>query len=54
MRQRERDNIAVALLETRGKIYGPGGAAELLEVKPTTLAYRIKKLGLGGGGSSIQ
>jgi transcriptional regulator with GAF, ATPase, and Fis domain len=48
MRLRERDNLAAALLESRGKIYGPGGAAELLDIKPTTLAYRIKKLGLEG------
>ncbi len=25
---------------------GPGGAAELLGMKPTTLAYRMKKLSL--------
>lgn len=46
MRQRERDNILAALAETDGRIYGTGGAAELLGVKPTTLASRIKKLGL--------
>ena len=46
MRQRERDNILAALAETDGRIYGEGGAAELLGVKPTTLASRIKKLGL--------
>ena len=46
MRQREKDNILAALAETDGRIYGEGGAAELLGVKPTTLASRIKKLGL--------
>ena len=46
MRQRERDNILVALAQTNWKIYGTDGAANLLGVKPTTLASRIKKLGL--------
>lgn len=32
-----------ALRQCRGKIYGEGGAAELLGIKPTTLASRIKK-----------
>ena len=45
-RQRERDNILSALAQTNWKIYGTDGAAELLGVKPTTLASRIKKLGL--------
>jgi transcriptional regulator with GAF, ATPase, and Fis domain len=46
MRQRERDNIMAALERSRGKIYGHGGAAELLGLRPTTLASRIKKLGI--------
>ncbi len=46
MRRRERDNIAAALRVTDGKIHGAGGAAELLGMKPTTLASRIQKLGL--------
>ena len=46
MKRRERENLQNALRRARGKIYGPGGAAELLGVKPTTLASRIKKLGL--------
>jgi len=29
-----------------GRINGPGGAAELLGVKPTTLRSKIKRLGL--------
>ena len=44
MKQRERANILAALERTSGKIYGPGGAAELLGVKGTTLATRIKVL----------
>ena len=42
----ERENIINALSRSGWKLYGPGGAAELLEVKPTTLAYRIKKMGI--------
>ncbi len=45
-KRRERDNILAALRQTNWKIYGPGGAAELLGVKPTTLAYRLKALGI--------
>jgi len=29
-----------------GKIHGPGGAAELLGMNPSTLRYRLKKLGI--------
>jgi transcriptional regulator with GAF, ATPase, and Fis domain len=46
VRKLEADNIRAALGVTDGKVYGPGGAAELLGVKPTTLASRIKTLGL--------
>jgi transcriptional regulator with GAF, ATPase, and Fis domain len=42
----ERDNILAALRQTSWRIYGPDGAAERLGVKPTTLASRIKRLGL--------
>ncbi|MCK2167910.1 sigma 54-interacting transcriptional regulator [Thalassospira xiamenensis] len=43
-RKHEYDNIIRALETTRGRIFGPDGAAALLNVKPTTLASRIKKL----------
>jgi transcriptional regulator with GAF, ATPase, and Fis domain len=46
MRPRERENIAAALKLCKGRIYGSGGAAELLGVKPTTLSTRVRKLGL--------
>jgi transcriptional regulator with GAF, ATPase, and Fis domain len=46
LKRQERDSIATALKQTGGKIFGPGGAAELLGMKPTTLASRIKALGL--------
>ncbi len=45
-RRQERDNLLAALNKTGWKIYGPGGAAELLGVKPTTLISRMKKMGL--------
>jgi len=45
--QRSHDNNLRAALEQTGwKIYGPGGTAELLGMKPTTLTARIKKAGL--------
>jgi formate hydrogenlyase transcriptional activator len=43
---RERANIEAALAACGGKVYGPGGAAELLGMRPTTLASRIRALGL--------
>ena len=46
LKRQERDAIASALKRTNGKVYGPGGAAELLHIKPTTLASRIAALGL--------
>lgn len=35
-----------ALRSAKGKIYGKYGAAQMLGIKPTTLASRIKKLGI--------
>lgn len=49
LKHQERENIARALREADGKIFGPGGAAERLGMKPTTLASRIKALGLAAG-----
>ncbi len=42
----ERASIIAALQQTAYKIYGPDGAAEILGMKPTTLASRMKALGL--------
>jgi hypothetical protein len=36
----------VALKQANGKIFGHDGAAELLGMKPTTLASRIAALGV--------
>jgi transcriptional regulator with GAF, ATPase, and Fis domain len=44
LKRRERDNILAALEQTNWKIYGAGGAAELLGLKATTLASRMKSL----------
>ncbi len=46
LRRRERDNLVAALRRSNWRIYGPGGAADLLGVKPTTLSSRVKKMGL--------
>jgi len=50
MQQRERENLLAILNQSGWKIKGPGGAAELLGIKPTTLLSRIKKMGLKRGG----
>lgn len=42
VRALERDNLKAALERTGWKVSGTGGAAELLGIKPTTLADRIK------------
>jgi transcriptional regulator with GAF, ATPase, and Fis domain len=43
-RQRERQNLIAALEKAGWKIYGNGGAAALLGMKPTTLISRMKAL----------
>ena len=42
----ERHTIEQALARSRGKIYGPGGAAAALRLKPTTLYGKMRKLGI--------
>lgn len=44
--QRDRDIILNALKTANGKVFGPGGAAEILGVKPTTLSSRMKRLNI--------
>jgi two-component system response regulator HydG len=46
MTDNERDHILHALERCNWKIYGQGGAAELLELNPSTLNSRMKKLGV--------
>jgi len=38
--------IKRALTISKGKIYGPGGAAEILDMHPNTLRYKISKLNI--------
>ena len=42
LKQRERENLTIALTQARGKVFGPSGAAALLGMKPTTVISRIK------------
>jgi len=44
--RRERQNLMAALEAANWKIYGTGGAAELLGVKATTLASRLQAMGI--------
>lgn len=46
LRDIERRHIMATLDAAHGKIYGSGGAAELLGLKPSTLQSRMKKLGI--------
>jgi transcriptional regulator with GAF, ATPase, and Fis domain len=44
--QAERDNILAALKLANYRIRGTGGAAEMLDIKPTTLEARMARLGI--------
>jgi len=44
LKQQQREAIIAALKQTNGKVSGRGGAAELLGMKPSTLASRISSL----------
>jgi transcriptional regulator with GAF, ATPase, and Fis domain len=46
LQQIERSNLLLALELTGWRVSGDGGAAQLLEINPSTLASRIKALGL--------
>lgn len=46
MRENEKEHILAALKSCNGKLYGAGGAAELLKVNASTLRSRMKKLGI--------
>jgi transcriptional regulator with GAF, ATPase, and Fis domain len=46
MTENERDHILSALERCHWKIYGQDGAADLLELNPSTLNSRMKKLGI--------
>jgi PAS domain S-box-containing protein len=46
MREREKANLVAALNHVDGRVWGPDGAAALLGIKPSTMAYRMKVLGV--------
>ena len=46
LEQTIREQVVKALVLSRGKIHGPGGAGELLGLNPDTLRKKIKKLGI--------
>ncbi|MDQ5987765.1 MAG: Anaerobic nitric oxide reductase transcription regulator NorR [Syntrophus sp. SKADARSKE-3] len=46
LKDNERNHILHVLEKTNGKISGPGGAAEILDIHPNTLYSRMKKLGI--------
>jgi transcriptional regulator with GAF, ATPase, and Fis domain len=46
LEQVQAEHIQRVLARTGGRIYGPGGAAQLLAVKPSTLQSKMKKLGV--------
>lgn len=46
LKQQEREYILAALKKSNGRVRGPGGAAEILEIPPTTLHSKMKKLGI--------
>lgn len=43
IKDQDRRNLLVALDKSQGKVFGEGGAAELLGMKPTTVVSRLKK-----------
>ena len=45
-KQTEIEYLSSILQKTKGRIRGKGGAAELLNQKPTTLESRLAKLGI--------
>jgi transcriptional regulator with GAF, ATPase, and Fis domain len=53
LRNDERSNLEAALAACHGKVFGPDGAARLLGMKPTTLASRLKALGIQRSGRGV-
>jgi len=45
-RELEKANIAAALRHADWKIWAPGGAADQLGMKPSTLTYQMKMFGI--------
>lgn len=49
LREFEKNNLLAVLKQANGRVSGPGGAAELLGIKPSTLSYRIRAFGIAAG-----
>lgn len=47
--ENEKDHILAVLKKCNGKIWGPAGAAEVLNLPPSTLKSKMKKLGIKKG-----
>jgi transcriptional regulator with GAF, ATPase, and Fis domain len=47
--ENEKDHILAVLKKCNGKIWGPAGAAEILNLPPSTLKSKMKKLGIKKG-----
>jgi transcriptional regulator with GAF, ATPase, and Fis domain len=54
IRQFEAENIRAALKAAMGQVAGPGGAAQRLGLKPTTLASRMRALGIRPSGPATK
>ena len=46
IRDMERAHITSVLVRTKWRIEGPSGAATILGINPSTLRFRMKKLGI--------
>jgi DNA-binding response OmpR family regulator len=46
LQEAQRRHVLAVLKQARGVIEGPRGAAKLLDLKPSTLRFRIRKLGI--------
>ncbi|HEY6401295.1 MAG TPA: helix-turn-helix domain-containing protein, partial [Blastocatellia bacterium] len=46
LQTQEREAIESALRVSRGRVSGPNGAAKALGLAPSTLEFRIKRLGI--------
>lgn len=51
--ENERDYIISVLNKCKGRIWGAGGAAEILNIPPTTLRSKMKKLGVQKGNGEV-
>ncbi|MGK0224697.1 MAG: PAS domain S-box-containing protein [Limisphaerales bacterium] len=51
IREMEKSNTLAALRHANWQVWGEGGAAELLGIKPSTLTYRMKMFGIRKQGS---